>query len=592
MNAAMFLKNAAWWCGGWRRQEEETSFRERRESVHGGCWRNILLLKLPEGGLPLLPPLDAAVARSREHRGGARSVPAILVCFLLLNVFAPAHAAMSHGPALGATAALDQEGRLWIVRSEPVDKNAHVIVQRSDDRGGSWLPPIRVTAKPEPVAADGENRPKLAFGSRGELYVSWTSPTSAKFTGDIRFARSLDGGKTWSEPAVVHRDRQVITHRFESMIVDRTGRVWVAWIDKRDLSIAQAAKRDYSGAAIYYAYSDDRGTTWRGDFKLADHSCECCRIALALDAQGRAVAMWRHVFPPNERDHALAVLQPEGKDIAVERVTFDRWKIDACPHHGPSLAISDDGTRHAVWFNQVNGEGRAYYGRLTKPEPSSVQALPTGASHADLALDGNKVAIVWKRFDGDATRVESLLSNDGGKHFTPGPSLKTDGDSDQPRVVSKDGTMLLVWRRAEGIAVADLNKATTDEAIKPFTRNTMRTIEQQHAGSPFWVVLWDLECVYCLKSLGNVAAAQLQQPDLKVITIATDPIAAAADLRERLAEIGVRSEAYAFAGAPEEALRFAIDPAWMGEKPRAYRYNAGGSRTSLSGVLTHDELGQ
>lgn len=514
-----------------------------------------------------------------------------VIVFVLLNLLLPAYAAMSHGPALGTTAALDPQGRLWIVSTEPVDRNAHVLVQRSEDRGGTWLSPIRVTARAEPVAADGENRPKLAFGSRGEMYVSWTSPTSEKFTGDIRFSRSLDGGKTWSEPAVVHRDRQVITHRFESLIVDRAGRVWIAWIDKRDLSIAQAARREYSGAAIYYAYSDDRGVTWRGDFKLADHSCECCRIALALDAQGRAVAMWRHVFPPNERDHALAVLQPEGKDIVVERVTFDRWNIDACPHHGPSLAISDDGARHAVWFDQVNGEGRAYYGRLTNSSPSNVQALPAGASHADLAVDGNNIAIVWKRFDGEATRVESWLSNDGGKHFKPGPSLQTDGDSDQPRVVSKDGTMLVVWRRAEGIAVADPSKATAAaDEIKPFTRSTMRTIEQQHAGSPFWVVLWDLECVYCMKSLGNVAAAQRQHRDLKIITIATDPIAAAADLRRRLAELGVQSEAYAFARAPEEALRFAIDPAWMGEKPRAYRYSANGARTSISGVLGAGEL--
>lgn len=513
------------------------------------------------------------------------------ISFWMLVLAVPAMAAMSHGTALGTSAAFDHQGRLWIARTEPADDdNAHVVVQRSDDQGATWQPPIRVTASAEPASADGENRPKIAFGSRGEIYVSWTSPTSKKFTGDIRFARSLDGGKNWSAPAVVHRDRQVITHRFESMLVDPTGRLWMAWIDKRDLGAAQAAKREYTGAAIYYAYSDDRGASWRGDFKLADHSCECCRIALAVDEKGRAVALWRHVFAPNERDHAFAVLQPEGEGVVIERATVDRWKVDACPHHGPSLAMTADGARHSVWFNQLNGEGRVFYGRLTGAAPTGVQALPSGASHADIATSGNKVGVVWKRFDGSATRVESWLSKDGGRHFTSGPTLQTDGDSDQPRLVSDAGTMLIVWRRAEGIAVADLGKAIGDDAIKPFSRDTLRKIEQQHAGAPFWVVLWDLECMYCMKSLDNVAAAQRQQPNLRVVTIATDAIGAAAALRERLVEIGVQSEAYAFTGASQEALRYAVDPAWMGEKPRAYRYAANGSRQAISGVLSANEL--
>jgi hypothetical protein len=150
--------------------------------------------------------------------------------------------------------------------------------------------------------------------------------------------------------------------------------------------------------------------------------------------------------------------------------------------------------------------------------------------------------------------------------------------------------MLIVWRKADGIAVASLGEASTDDAIKPFSRDSLRKIEQQHAGAPFWVVMWDLECGYCMKSLRNLAAIQQRQPELKIVTISTDPIGAASDIRQRLADLGVRSEAYAFAAAPEEALRFAIDPAWMGEKPRAYRYSANGSRVAISGVLTVKEL--
>lgn len=506
--------------------------------------------------------------------------------------------------ALGMSAAVDPQGKVWIVYAEGAASAATVYVSRSKTLG-TWEAPIAVNAKPEPVSSDGENRPKLAFDSQGGMYVTWTSPTSANFTGDIRVTRSLDGGKRWTPPAVVHRDRQLITHRFESLLVDREGTVWIAWIDKRDLQIAQAAKRDYAGAAVYYAYSTDRGATWQGDFKLADHTCECCRIALTLDEKGRPAALWRHVFEPSERDHAFALLTRD-RAPAVSRATFDRWNVDACPHHGPSLAFGRDGTRHAVWFNQVDGAGRAFYGQLTSSKPTHVKPLPAGASHADVAVSGNVVAVAWKRFDGEATRVESWLSSDGGLNFTPGPSLRTAGESDQPRIVQANGDMLVVWRRAEGVAMQSLlgeraskltNAATAKPAasaaattIQPFDRGTLQRIEQAQRGKPFWLVMWDLECTYCMKSLSTIAAVQRQHPELKIVTVTTDAIEQSDAIKQRLAQLGVVSDAYAFGNGTAEALRYAIDPSWIGEKPRAYRYDASGKRVARTGVLTAEEL--
>jgi hypothetical protein len=498
-----------------------------------------------------------------------------LLYFALLMVAqvasAPAaHAAMDRA-AFGTSAAVDSKGRLWVAYAQPAGPQGRVVLQRSDDGGATWQSPVAVNAAVEPVAADGENRPKLAFGPKDEIYVTWTSPTSPQFTGDIHFARSLDGGKTWSAPATVHHDRQLITHRFESLLVDPKGRLWAAWIDKRN------------GVSIYYAYSDDRGATWSSDTKLADSSCECCRIALALDPQGRVAAMWRHVFEPNERDHAFAVLGSQQTSVA--RVTFDRWRIDACPHHGPSLAFGPDGTRHAVWFNQVDGQGRAFYGKLGESGPSSVRNLPAGATHADVAVAGSQVAVAWKRFDGTVTKIESWISHDSGKSFDAGPVVQTAGDADQPRLVTGKQGILLVWRNADGIAVRDFAAQERSTSIKPFDRDTLAQIEREHASKPFWLVLWDLECPYCMKSLSNLAAAQRSDPQLKVVTISTDPIDSAEQIAARLAQLGVRSEAYAFGDAPREALQYAIDATWLGEKPRAYRYGADGKRESISGVL-------
>jgi len=506
-----------------------------------------------------------------------------LIMVAQLVVAPPASAAAMNRAAFGTSAAIDPAGHLWVAYAQPAGSAGQVVLQRSDDGGATWQSPVRVNASVEPVAADGENRPKLAFGTAGELYVTWTSPTSDKFTGDIRFSRSLDGGKTWSTPVNVHHDRQLITHRFESLLVDSKGSLWVAWVDKRDLKVAEQAGRAYRGAAIYYSRSDDRGTTWSDDTKLADSSCECCRIALASDSQGRVAALWRHVFEPNERDHAFAFLgaaQP-----TIERATVDRWRVDACPHHGPSLAFGADGTRHAVWFNQVDGQGRAFYGQLTKNGPTNVRTLPAGATHADVAVAGTTLAVVWKRFDGSVTKIESLISNDSGRTFAPGPSLQTAGDSDQPHLVTAQQRILVVWRNADGIAVRDLAAPTLDSRVQPFNRDTLAAIERQHARSPFWVVLWDLECPYCMKSLSHLAAAQRTDPQLKIVTISTDPMQSADEIAARLAQLGVRSQAYAFGDAPSAALQYAIDPTWLGEKPRAYRYDASGKREAISGVI-------
>ena len=503
------------------------------------------------------------------------------ILFILSNVFSAA-AAMDRA-ALGTSAAADPSGHLWVAYAQPAGKSGQVVLQRSDDGGATWQQPVRVNSAVEPVAAEGENRPKLAFGTAGEIYVTWTSPTSEQFTGDIRFARSLDGGKTWSAPTVVHRDRQLITHRFESLLVDPKGRLWVAWVDKRDLKVAEEAGREYRGAAIYYSHSDDRGATWSTDTKLADSSCECCRIALAVNPQGRVAAMWRHVFEPNERDHAFAVLG--ASTPAVERVTLDRWRVDACPHHGPSLAFGPDGTRHAVWFDQVDGQGRAFYGQLAPSGPTHVRTLPAGATHADVAATGRTVAVVWKRFDGSVTKIESLISNDAGRSFAPGPSLQTGGDSDQPRLVTSKQRILVVWRNADGIAVRDLAAPALDTRVKPFSRDTLAVIERQYASTQFWLVLWDLECPYCMKSLSHLAAAQRTDPQLKVVTISTDPMQSADEIAARLAQLGVRSDAYAFGDAPREALQYAIDATWLGEKPRAYRYGSDGKREAITGVI-------
>lgn len=344
--------------------------------------------------------------------------------------------------ALGAAAAFDAQGNLWAVYAA----DRRVLVRRSADAGRSWEKPLIVNPQPEGIGTDGDSFPKIATGAAGEIYVTWTKPLAKPYTGDIRFSRSVDGGKSFSNPVTLHRDRQEITHRFDALTVTRDGRVYVAWIDKRDQVVAAKGRQAYRGAAVYYAVSDDKGATFRGDFKLADHSCECCRIALLPQGDGSVLALWRHVFEPNIRDHALAQMNIDGTPGSLRRATFDNWRIDACPHHGPSLAADAAGRLHAVWFSQgVNGSG-VFYGRLSDGGVEGQRRIGgETAEHADLLAVGNRLVLAWKEFDGERSRLRAMVSGDAGARWREFELATTTGASAQPRLLAHNNQFYVFW---------------------------------------------------------------------------------------------------------------------------------------------------
>ena len=354
-------------------------------------------------------------------------------------------------------AGLTTQGRLFVQRTVPAASPG--ILQ--------WGVPRLLDTAGDPISADGENHPKLLFGPHATVLIAYTRPLAKPNTGFVRMLRSVDGGSSFSLPITVHADRQEIAHRFESIGFDAQGVLHTVWIDKRDLQAAPRVgnKSSYRGAAIYRNESTDAGLSFGPDIKVADHSCECCRIAIGLGTDGVLRAMWRHVFEPNVRDHALAALTSTAAPAAppIVRATFDDWRVDGCPHHGPSLAASADGF-HAVWFGirqegaeQVSG---VRYGQLNphgSPVPGTVQRLPDErAEHASVAALGPRVAVGWRSVDGMTTTLQAWLSNDGGRNFELRQLAQAQGENDFPRLVQRGQRIAVVWRTSSEVQVHDI----------------------------------------------------------------------------------------------------------------------------------------
>lgn len=348
---------------------------------------------------------------------------------------------------LPVSVAFDAEGALWRVRSD----GEHVLVDRSLDEGRSFDAPRRINPAPERIATSGDNRPKLAIARDGTLHVSYTRMGERPFSGDIRLSRSEDGGARFSAPITVNEDRQPISHRFDAPIVDGDGNLHLVWIDKRDEHAAVNEGGAYAGAALYHAIVDSGGRRTGPDTRLVHHSCECCRIALALDTDGTPVVFWRHVFDGNVRDHAAMRL--DGRD-SPRRVTHGQWEVEACPHHGPALAIEADGTRHFAWFD--NGpRARGLFHALSRDGGATLsEPMPVGeparrpAHPALLATDG-AVWLAWREMDGDAMRLQVMHSADGGRQWSDPATAATTADAaDHPQLVAWGDRVLLSWNTA------------------------------------------------------------------------------------------------------------------------------------------------
>ncbi|MFC2107361.1 T9SS type A sorting domain-containing protein [Bacteroidota bacterium] len=150
---------------------------------------------------------------------------------------------------------------------------------------------------------------------RGNVYVLASVSRYSNFDpGDVMFAKSTDGGLTWSDPKRINDDLGTWDYQwFGTMSVAPNGRIDAVWLDTRD------APSNSVHSALYYSYSSDQGETWSVNEKLSE------------------------LFDP----HLGWPQQNKMGDY------FDM--------------TSDDLSAHLAWANTLNGEQDVYYGRITPP---------------------------------------------------------------------------------------------------------------------------------------------------------------------------------------------------------------------------------
>jgi len=184
--------------------------------------------------------------------------------------------------------------------------------------------------------------------------------------------------------------------------------------------------------------------------------CYCCKTSIAAGPGGRIVAAWRHGYPGNLRDIAVATSADGGRTFsAPARASEDGWSIDGCPENGPSVAVDRAGTTHLVWPTVLAGReptGALFYAAGRGASLSPRVRIPTLASpdpeHVQLAtVDGRSVAVAWDEVVKGRRGVVLRRLSRANDETTVGAAtlVSDDREARHPALAITDGGLLVAW---------------------------------------------------------------------------------------------------------------------------------------------------
>lgn len=310
-------------------------------------------------------------------------------------------------PLTAADAALDRErpavavapdGTVLVACNSRTGPDANsILVSVSTNRGLSFSQPRAIRAIPvrrHMAKMGGQDRlmesqplPRLVWGG-GKFHLAWCEPGDAD--GGCLLACSTTDGEAFTEPAPLHGPEVRKVH-YTALAAGFDGRLLAAWLDNRGAG-QQPFAATWSNAGTPASALVDPGTNNKG-------ICPCCDLETLITAQGEEVVAYRHSMD-GCRDIHLA-WRPKGAPEFQKAgpVSDRRWKFQACPHDGPSLAQSGD-LIVAAWMDAAEQKRRAFTaaGALAslpwKAEPLPV--LHDGEqSQPRLAATGNALGAVW-----------------------------------------------------------------------------------------------------------------------------------------------------------------------------------------------------
>jgi hypothetical protein len=338
--------------------------------------------------------------------------------------------AANSGPSLAAA-----HGLVVVTWTASVSEQTVLYAAVSHDDGVTFGAPVRVNDLDGDVRVGGDQVPRVTVADSGEIAVVWTS----KLAGTrLRMSRSRDEGRTFLPATTISGDGLAGIRGWASVANGASGAsLQTAWLDGRDSPphVMTGGSMQHAGPHVmrqdlYAAAIAPTGAVHEA--RVATDVCFCCKTGVAVGRDGATYVAWRHVYPTNLRDMAVAASFDGGQTFGEPvRVSEDHWQIDACPEDGPAIAADATGVVHIVWATLVEGDtprkGIFYStstdrGRTFAPRTLLNVGKPiANAAHAQMATLNDSLAIAWDEDGANGQRIQVKVA--------PTRSRQIDADS-------------------------------------------------------------------------------------------------------------------------------------------------------------------
>lgn len=304
------------------------------------------------------------------------------------------------GPAVGPYFTRDQEQRPVLCWSEQTEKDGPSVLRYAvyDQENKRFSHTVTVAGSLG-CSTSPESMAKVAFKADGTIIALFGKRFTTEknpYAGAICYTSSTDKGVSWSPAKYLHSDT---AHHYGRSFFDieRTadGELATAWLDGR-------YGKSIKGSALFFARTK-KGQGFDTELCLQKGTCECCRTELLSDDQGNLHLAYRSIMMPSlmhkeqVRDMAYLKSTDGGKHWSSPvTISDDQWKIDGCPHSGPTLAKTGN-ELNVGWFTAGGGPGLYFTHQQQETGFRTRMLVSAAGRHPQMATSqGSVVAMVYE----------------------------------------------------------------------------------------------------------------------------------------------------------------------------------------------------